>query len=131
MKLRVAPKAIGVMKEKIRQITGRNGGRSIQAVVEEMKAYLPGWRNYFALAETAGIFREMDEWIRRRLRQIHLKQWTRGKTIYRELVSRGVPEWVAGPIAANSRRWWCNSNKNLNGALPNRYFDDLGLPKLG
>ena len=111
VKLRVAPKAIQVMKEKVRQITGRNGGRSIQAVVEELRAYLPGWKNYFSLAETPGIFRALDEWIRHRLRQLHLKQWKRGKTIYRELMARGIPEWVARQIAANTRRWWRNSSK--------------------
>jgi len=131
VKLRVAPKAIEVMKEKVRQITGRNGGRSIQKVVEELRAYLPGWKNYFALAETHGVFLSLDEWIRHRLRQVHLKQWRTGKTIYRELLARGTPDWVARRIAGNSRRWWHNSCKNLNGALPNRYFDTLGLPRLG
>jgi group II intron reverse transcriptase/maturase len=131
VKLRVAPKAIQVMKEKVRQITGRNGGRSVQAVVKDLREYLPGWKNYFALAETPGIFQALDIWIRHRLRQLHLKQWKRGKTVFRELMSRGVPNWVAGPIAANNRRWWHNSCKNLNGALPNRYFDSLGLPRLG
>jgi RNA-directed DNA polymerase len=131
VKLRVAPKALEVMKEKVRQITGRNGGRSIQAVAEELRVYLPGWKNYFALAETPKIFQALDEWIRHRLRQTHLKQWKRGKTVYRELVSRGVPEWVAGPIATYSKRWWWNSTKSLNHALPNRYFDSLGLPRLG
>jgi len=131
IKLRVAPKALEVMKEKVRQITGRNGGRSVQKVVEELREYLPGWKNYFSLAETPGVFLSLDEWIRHRLRQLHLKQWKRGKTVYRELISRGVPEWVAGPIAANASRWWQNSCKNLNGALPNRYFDSLGLPRLG
>ena len=130
-KLRVAPKAIQAMKEKVRHITGRNGGRSIQKVVEELRAYLPGWKSYFALAETPGIFRALDEWIRHRLRQLHLKQWKTGKTIYRELLARGVSDWVAQPIAANARRWWSNSSKNLNHALPNRYFDGLGLPRLG
>lgn len=131
IKLRVAQKAIQVMKEKVRQITGRNGGRSIQKVVDELREYLPGWKNYFALAETPGIFSALDEWIRHRLRQLHLKQWKTGKTIYRELMARGVPDWVARRIAGNSRRWWHNSCKNLNGALPNRYFDNLGLPRLG
>jgi len=130
VKLRVAPKTIGVMKEKVRELTRRNGGRSIQKVVEDLRAYLPGWKNYFSLAETPGIFRKLDEWIRHRMRQIHLKQWKRGKTVYRELISRGVPDWVAGPIAANSRRWWRNSSMKLNHALPNRYFDALGLPRL-
>lgn len=131
VKLRVAPKAMKVMKEKVRQITGRSGGRSIQKVVEELRAYLPGWRNYFILAETPGVFGSLDEWLRHRLRQLHLKQWKSGKTIHKELLARGVPAWVAQPIAANSRRWWSNSCKNLNHALPNRYFDSLGLPRLG
>lgn len=131
VKLRVAPKALEVMKEKVRQITGRNGGRSVQKVVEELREYLPGWKNYFSLAETPGVFSSLDEWIRHRLRQLHLKQWKTGKTIFKELLARGVPEWVARGIAGNNRRWWQNSCKNLNGALPNRYFDSLGLPRLG
>jgi len=131
VRLRVAEKTIGVMKEKVRELTGRNGGRSIQKVVEDLRAYLPGWKNYFCLAVTPGIFQVLDEWIRHRLRQLHLKQWKRGNTVFLELVSRGVPEWVAGPVAANSRRWWSNSSMNLNHALSNRYFDALGLPKLG
>ncbi len=130
VKLRVASKALEVMKEKVRQITGRNGGRSVPKVVEELRAYLPGWKNYFALAETPGVFLSLDEWIRHRLRQVHLKQWKTGKTIFRELLARGVPDWVARRVAGNNRRWWHNSRKNLNGALPNRYFDDLGLPRL-
>ncbi len=131
VKLRVAPKAIQVMKEKVRLITGRNGGRSVQKVVEELREYLPGWKNYFSLAETPGVFLSLDEWIRHRLRQVHLKQWKTGRTIYRELLARGVPDWVARRIAGNHGRWWQNSCKNLNGALPSRYFDGLGLPRLG
>lgn len=131
VKLRVAPQAMHKMKEKVRQITGRNGGRSVQKVVEELGRYLPGWRNYFGLAETPKIFNELDEWIRHRLRQIHLKQWKYGSTIYRELLAQRVPEWIAREIAANSRRWWHNSCMALNHALPIKYFDELGLPRLG
>jgi group II intron reverse transcriptase/maturase len=130
VKLRVAHQAMDKMKEKVRQITERNGGRSVQTVVEELGRYLPGWRNYFGLAETPGIFNELDEWIRHRLRQLHLKQWKRSKTIYRELLARRVPGWIARKIAANSRRWWHNSCMSLNHALPIKYFDDLGLPRL-
>lgn len=130
VKLKVAPKTLQVMKEKVRELTRRNGGRSIRKVVEDLRAYLPGWKNYFSLAETPKVFRELDEWIRHRLRQIHLKQWRQGSTVMRELTSRGVPRWAAKPIAANPGSWWANSSRNLNGALPNRYFDDLGVPRL-
>ena len=128
--LKVAPKALRVMKEKVRDLTGRTGGRSIQKVVEDLKAYLPGWRNYFSLATTPKVFRELDEWIRHRLRQIHLKQWKRGTTVHRELVSRGVPDWVARQVAASTQSWWRGSSQALNTALPTRYFDALGLPRL-
>jgi RNA-directed DNA polymerase len=130
IKLRVAPQAMDKMKGKVRKITGRNEGRSVQMVVEELGRYLPGWKNYFGLAETPKIFHELDEWIRHRLRQLHLKQWKRSKTIYRELLARRVPEWIARKIASNSRRWWHNSCMSLNHALPIKYFDDLGLPRL-
>lgn len=130
VKLGVATKTMGILKEKVRAITRRSGGRSIQAVVEDLKSYLPGWKNYFALAETPKVFRELDGWIRHRLRQLHLKQWKRGTTVYRELVSRGTPEWVARQVAASTKSWWKSSSQALNTALPIRYFDALEVPKL-
>jgi RNA-directed DNA polymerase len=130
VKLGVAAKTMGIMKEKVRALTRRNGGRSIPAVVEDLKSYLPGWKNYFALAETPKVLRKLDEWVRHRLRQLHLKQWKRGTTVYRELVSRGVPDWVAQQVAAGTRSWWRYSTQALNTALPIRYFDSLGVPKL-
>jgi RNA-directed DNA polymerase len=130
VKLKVAPKTLEAMKERVRGITSRSGGRSMDAVTKELREYLTGWKLYFRLAETPRIFSDLDEWIRHRLRQVQLKQWKRGTTIYRELLRRGAPEWVAGPIAANSRRWWKNSAKALNGALPTRYFNEIGVPRL-
>ena len=130
VKRKVAPKALEAMKERVRQITGRNGGRSLRAVADELRAYLPGWRNYFSLADTPKVMASLDEWIRHRLRMVQLKQWKRGRTIYRELVRRGTPDDVARRVAGNSRRWWLNSAKHLNIALPNACFDALGVPKL-
>ena len=130
VKRRVAPKAMAAMKDRVREITRKTGGRSMERVIEELRGYLCGWREYFKLAETPGIFRGLDQWIRHRLRAIQLKQWKRGTTIYRELRALGMSEPVAARIAANARRWWKNSAMSLNAALPNRYFDGLGLPRL-
>lgn len=130
LKPKVAPKALETMKARVRQITARNGGRSIAKVVEELRAYLPGWKLYFQLAETPRVFSDLDEWIRHRLRQVQLKQWKRGTTMYRELKRRGAAEDVARRVAANSRRWWKNSGKLLNVALPAKHFDAIGLPRL-
>lgn len=64
------------------------------------------------------------------LRAIQLKQWKRGKAMYRELLAMGAKPKFARRIAANSRRWWRNSGKSLNGILTIAYFDQLGLPRL-
>jgi RNA-directed DNA polymerase len=130
VKRRVAPKALVAMKERVRQITTRSGGRSMAAVTKELREYLTGWKQYFRRAETPGVFEDLDKWVRRRLRQVQLKQWKRGTTIYRELRRRGASEGVARQVAANSRRWWKNSGMALQVALPTRYYDDLGIPRL-
>jgi group II intron reverse transcriptase/maturase len=130
VKRRVARKALQAMKQKVKAITDRNGGRSLLQVVEELKSYLVGWRAYFHQADTPGIFEDLDKWIRHRLRALQLKQWKRGTTTYRELVARGTSADLAARIAANTRRWWHNSAIGLHVALPNRYFDQLGVPRL-
>jgi len=127
---RVAGKALGAMKQRVREITNRNGGRSLTAVAAELKAYLTGWREYFQQAETPGAFRDLDGWVRHRLRCLQLKQWKRGKTVYREMRARGASSDTAARVAANARRWWRNSAMLLNSALPNRFFDELGVPRL-
>jgi len=82
------------------------------------------------LAETPRVFRELDEWIRHRLRMVQLKQWKRGRTIYREMKRLGANEDAARQVAANSRRWWRNSAKLLNSALPTSFYDEEGVPRL-
>jgi group II intron reverse transcriptase/maturase len=131
VKHRVSAKALKAMKEKVRQITARNGGRSLPQVARELKEYLPGWKNYFQLAETPGVFSRLDEWVGHRLRAIRLKQWKRGKTIYRELVAAGVSSNAAASVAAVPRGWWrMSATSALNIALPNTYFTSLGVPRL-
>ncbi len=127
---RVAPKALAAMKQRVREITGRNGGRSMRTVFAELRSYLAGWKQYFRLAETPRIFRDLDEWIRHRLRLVQLKQWKRGKTIYREMKRLGAHEDAARQVAGNSRRWWKNSSMLLNVALPMSYYDRAGVPRL-
>jgi len=131
VKRRVAPKALEDFKERIREITSRNGGRALGKVVEELRSYLPGWKAYFRLADTPGIFKDLDQWIARRLRMVQLKQWKRGTTAYRELRRRGVPERVSRAAAAHARRWWRTANHGaLKTAMPTKYLDGLGLVRL-
>lgn len=130
IKRRVAGKALGAMKDRVREITNRNGGRGLAAVAEELKDYLPGWKEYFKQAETPQVFEDLDRWIRHRLRCLQLKQWKQPKTVYRELRARGVPLDVATRISAHTKQWWHTSAGLFNMALPNRIFDELGVPRL-
>ena len=130
IKCAVARKALDTYKQRIRQLTRRSGGRSLSEVVERLRTYMPGWKGYFQLAQTPQVFRELDEWLRHRLRALQLKHWRRGTTMYRELLALGASTMDAQRIAANSRRWWRNSCFALNRVMPIAYFDRLGVPRL-
>ena len=131
VKRRVAPKALEEMKQRVRLITRRSGGRSIAQVCTELGQYLRGWKEYFKLADTNRILRELDQWIHRRLRMVQLKQWKRGRTIFRELRARDVPEWLALRAARFGRNWWrVAAHGAMQTALPGKYFERLGVPRL-
>ena len=130
VKRKVATKPLATFKQRVRQLTRRSGGRSMGEVVERLRPYLLGWKAYYGLAQTPGIWRRLDEWLRHRLRAIQLKHWKRGTTMYRELRALGAPPNVAQRVAANSRRWWRNSDGLLKTVMTIAYFDRLGVPRL-
>ncbi len=130
VKRKVAAKPLLAFRRRIRELTRRNGGRSMKEVVERLRPYVLGWKAYFRLAQTPRVWRELDEWVRHRLRAIQLKHWRRGTTIYRELRALGAPSNVAQQVAANSRRWWRNSDRLLKSVLTIAHFDRLGAPRL-
>ena len=130
VKCKVAGKALETFKHRIRQITRRSCGRSLPEVAEHLRSYLPGWKRYFQLAQTPKVFRELDEWLRHRLRALQLKHWRRGTTMDTALKAMGVTEETARMVAANSRRWWNNSYQALNRAMPIAYFDRIGVSTL-
>jgi group II intron reverse transcriptase/maturase len=130
VKRAVSQKAQKQFKQRIRQFTRRSCGRSLQQVVDLLSPYLLGWKAYFKLSQTPGVWRELDKWMRHRLRAIQLKQWKRGTTTYRELRALGASKEVAQKVACNTRRWWDNSRWALNWVLNLAWFDRLGLPRL-
>ena len=132
IKRRVAPKALITLKARIRDMTSRTGGRSFAQVVAALRRYLPGWKAYFRLAETPSELARVDQWLRRRLRTLIVKQSKRGTTLCRLLRSRGVALRGAREAAAHCTRWWATAaHAALHTAFPNRYFDALGIPRLG
>ena len=130
IKRTAAKKALETFKQRVRQLSRRSCGRSLQQVVERLSSYLEGWKGYYRLAQTSRVWQMLDEWLRHRLRAIQLKQWKQGKTMFRELRALGASRTVAQRVAANSRRWWCNSGKLLNRVLNLAWFDRLGLARL-
>ena len=130
VKRRVADKPMVTFKQRVRQLPRRSCGRSMAEVIDKLKPYLLGWKAYFGLAQTPGIWRTLDKWLRHRLRAIQLRHWRRGSTIYRELINLGAAEHVAKRVAQNARCWWRNSAGELNRVLTIAYFDRLGLPRL-
>jgi group II intron reverse transcriptase/maturase len=127
---RVSPEAKKALKDRVRQMTRPTAGRSMKAVIEELKVVLVGWRQYFRLVQQKWDFEALDKWLRHRLRALQLRHWKRGPTIYRELRALGVSERMARGTAACGRRWWRTAGQAANVGLPTRYFDQLRLPKL-
>ena len=129
VKRAVAGQALQKLRARIRQLTGRNRGRSLEQIAQDLRGYVPGWKAYFRLVQTPTVMGDLDEWLRHRLRAVRLKQWRRGTTMYRELRALGASDELAARVAGNARRWWRNSRMGLNRILPIAYFDRLGVPK--
>jgi len=129
LKIKLADKALKKIKHRVKKITRRSRGISLLQVVKELNTYLRGWLGYFRLIETPTIIRNLDSWIRRRLRCYVMKQWIKNShTRYQRLRSLGVSAQGAGGIAASRKGPWALSNaKPLKVALSNRFFVEKGL----
>jgi len=128
-KIKVSDKAIARLKSKVRVLSRRSRGHSIRQIIAELRKTLLGWKAYFAIAEVLSPLRDVDKWIRRRLRSYHWKQW--GRAGYRHLRRLGVERQLAWNTAKSAHGpWRLSASPALYHALPNRYFVNLGLPQL-
>ena len=130
-KRRIAPKAVERFKKRVRELTRRTRGVSIERMAGELAVYLNGWRNYFSYCQTPSVLRDLDYWVKRRLRCVVWKQWKRGRTRFEELRKRGVDKRLAAQTAGSAHGpWHLAWSPALHVALPNAYFVSLGLPRL-
>src|SRR6201981_3169232 len=130
-KRRIAPKALLRCKQKIRELTQRTRGISLEQMMKELAAYLRGWKSYFGFCQTLSLLKKLDRWIRRRLRSMIWKQWKRGKQRYAKLRHLGINEALAAKTAGSPHGPWRLANSTaLSYAFPIAYFDSLGLPRL-
>jgi RNA-directed DNA polymerase len=129
-KRRIAPQAVDRFQQRVREVTRRTRGVSIERMVEELARYLRGWLGYFGRCETPRVLGELGEWTRHRLRSVVWKQWKRGSRRFAELRRRGVGYDLAAQSAGSSHGPWRMGNSPaLSIALPTTYFESLGLPK--
>jgi hypothetical protein len=127
---RVADKAVATFRQRVRELTRRSCGYSLDEVVKQLRVYVLGGKACFRLADTPGVWSDLDRWIRHRVRAIQLKQWRRGTTTCRELRKRGASSDVAAQVAANTCRWWRNSGMLLHRVLNLRWAEELEIPRL-
>jgi group II intron reverse transcriptase/maturase len=128
VKVRVDRRSLKAVRARVRRLTARNGGVSMAHRIGALNRFITGWCAYFAWAETPSVFAELDEWLRRRLRQCQWKQWKRIRTRLRELRRLGI-KWNQAWQWANTRRgsWRVAGSAILSRALPNAHWRDLGL----
>jgi RNA-directed DNA polymerase len=128
---RLAPSTVIRLKVKVRGLTRRTRGVSLETMVQQLSIYLRGWRGYFGFCQTPSVLTHLDEWIRHRLRSVVWKQWKRGRTRFLELRRRGVGLALAANTAGSAHGpWRLSHSRALDLALPKAFFVTLGLPEL-
>jgi len=130
-KRRIAPKALLRCKRRVRELTRRTQGISLEQMTKELASYLRGWRSYFGYSQTPSVLSGLDQWIRRRLRSVIWKQWKRGSVRFARLRQRNIGIDLAAQTAGSPHGPWRLANSPaLQCAFPIAYFDALGLPRL-
>ena len=130
-KRRIAPKAIERLKKRVRELTRRTRGISLEQMLADLSRYLRGWRGYFGFCQTPSVLHDLDSWIRRRLRSFIWKQLKRGRRRYAELKARKVGTNLAAQTAGSTHGpWRVSRSPGLSYAYPNAYFSALGLVSL-
>jgi RNA-directed DNA polymerase len=130
-KRRIAPQALKRLTARSREITRRTRGEKVEKVIEDLCSYLRGWGGYFGHCQTPSVLRDLNSWLRRRIRSFYWKQWKRGPVRFRELRARGVGRDLAAQTAGSAHGpWRLAKSPALSIALPDQWLARLGLPTL-
>jgi group II intron reverse transcriptase/maturase len=128
VKVRIDPRARARAKDRLRRLTSRRWGVSMERRIRELNRFTVGWTAYFALADTPRPLSDLDEWLRRRLRQVRWKEWKRYRTRRRNLRALGIPERSAREWAGSRKGYWrLAGSAPLQRALPAAYWREQGL----
>lgn len=127
-RLKVSPVSVKRHKARIKGILRRGRGRNLTKVIEELTPVMRGWINFYWYAEVKGLFEELDQWTRRKLRCVLWRQWKRPWTRAKRMMQRGLKEAHAFCSAFNGRGpWWNAGSSHMNLACPASYFSKAGL----
>ncbi|MHA0857381.1 group II intron reverse transcriptase/maturase [Paenibacillus sp. CMAA1364] len=130
-KVRISKPSLQRVKARIKEITSRKSPTPMEMRIKELNQYLTGWCGYYALADTPSIFKELDEWTRRRLRMCLWKQWKLPRTKVRNLMALGVPRQKAYEWGNTRKKYWrIASSPILHRSLNNQYWSSNGLKSL-
>jgi RNA-directed DNA polymerase len=125
--LRVHPKSVLKMREKLKELTSRSNGWGNERRKESLKQYIVGWVNYFKLANMKGLLLQTDEWYRRRLRMVIWKQWKRISTKFKNLIKLGINKHKAWEYANTRKSYWRTANSPiLNRTVTNERLKQAG-----
>jgi RNA-directed DNA polymerase len=128
---KIAPKALARFKARVKELTRRKQGRSLGQVIITLSTYLRGWRGYFGFCQTSKVLRDLDSWIRHRLRCLQWKQWKLYRRRKAELIKRGINPKLAHTTAFSAKGpWRISHTPGVQMALNNQFFDRMGLIRL-
>ena len=128
---KIAPKAMERFKARVKELTRRNQGRSLEQVLTVLDRYLRGWIGYFGFCQTTSVLRDLDSWIRHRLRCLQWKQWKVYRRRKAELIKRGIRPELAHTTAFSAKGpWRISHTPGVRMALNNQFFDWMGLIRL-
>src|SRR5450432_3269952 len=129
IKRMIAPKAVERFKHRVREITRRAKGVSMETTIEELAPYMRGWRTYFGFCETPEVLISLTRWVRLRLRAALWRQWRTPRRRRAALLELGVrPRLAANTAGSGLGPWYLARSKALSVRLSNAYFASLGLP---
>lgn len=130
-KLKPDPESVKRLKMKLKELFRRGRGWSLARTIREVNPVLRGWGHYYRLAEVRGVFEELDQWVRRRLRVQLWRQWKRPRTRFNELQKRGLDEERAATSASNGfGPWWNAGASHMNQAVSVSTLSQMGLVSL-
>jgi hypothetical protein len=131
MGIRVPPKSVKMLKNKLKKITGRSNAKKMSQRIEELRKATAGWTNYFGIADMYKQIKPSDEWLKKRIRMCFWKQWEKIRTRHDNLVRLGIDKSKAGEYANTRKGYWRISNSPiLTTTSTNEYLRKLGFQSI-